>query len=138
MTVNACGQDVPAVDIAGVCRAMGAEVRICDPFEIDKTQEALMEMLESEKGVKVVVMRQSCALSPEKKGKKRFSVSINESVCLGEECGCNRLCTRIFKCPGLVWDDQKKTARIDEVICAGCGVCASICPSGAIEKQEVA
>ncbi|MBW1708051.1 MAG: 4Fe-4S binding protein, partial [Deltaproteobacteria bacterium] len=44
----------------------------------------------------------------------------------------------ILKCPGLVWDSEKKTARIDEVICAGCGVCASICPSGAIEKREVA
>ncbi|MBW2616839.1 MAG: 4Fe-4S binding protein, partial [Deltaproteobacteria bacterium] len=37
-----------------------------------------------------------------------------------------------------VWDSEKKTARIDEVICAGCGVCASICPSGAIERREVA
>ena len=77
-------------------------------------------------------------LDLEKKGKKMFDMSVNEEVCIGENCGCNRLCTRILKCPGLVWDNGKKTARIDEVICAGCGVCASICPSGAIEKKEVA
>ncbi|UCF95745.1 MAG: 4Fe-4S binding protein, partial [Desulfobacterales bacterium] len=44
----------------------------------------------------------------------------------------------VFKCPGLQWDPASKTARIDEVICSGCGVCASICPSGAIQKKETA
>ena len=62
---------------------------------------------------------------------------MDPEVCLGEHCGCNRLCTRIFRCPGLIWDEGEKRARIDEVICAGCGVCASICPSGAIVKRPV-
>ena len=136
LDVNALGEEVPALDIQGICEAMGIEVRACDPFDIENTQETLLEMLGSGKGVRVVIMRQICALSPEKKGKKRYQVSVDETVCLGENCGCNRFCTRIFKCPGLVWDDNKKVARVDEVICAGCGVCSSICPSGAISKKE--
>jgi indolepyruvate ferredoxin oxidoreductase alpha subunit len=138
LEVNAMGEEVPAVDISAVCRAMGAKVRICDPFDLEETEKTLVMMAEDREGVKVVVMKQICALSPEKKGKKKFEMFVDAQVCLGENCGCNRLCTRIFKCPGLIWDDDKKVARIDEVICAGCGVCASICPSGAIRRKEVA
>jgi indolepyruvate ferredoxin oxidoreductase alpha subunit len=137
LKVNALGEDVPAVDIPEICSAMGAKVKICDPFDLEETQETLLDMIEEE-GVKVVVLRQICALSPEKKGAKAYKMAVNEAVCLGENCGCNRLCTRIFKCPGLIWDEKRKVAMIDEVICAGCGVCASICPSGAIERKEAA
>jgi indolepyruvate ferredoxin oxidoreductase alpha subunit len=135
---NALGEEVPSIDIKGVCEAMGVNVKICDPFDIDNTQRTLLEMLESGEGVRVIIMKQICALSPEKKGKKQYRVSVDETVCLGENCGCNRFCTRIFKCPGLVWDDLKKVARVDEVICAGCGVCSSICPAGAISIKEAA
>ncbi len=137
LPVDAGGNDVPIVDIPSVCRAIGAKVKISDPFDLQETQETLLELLQEE-GVKVLVLKQICALSPEKKGKKKYKMSVDINVCLGENCGCNRLCTRIFKCPGLVWDKEKGAARIDEVICAGCGVCASICPSGAIEKKEAA
>jgi indolepyruvate ferredoxin oxidoreductase alpha subunit len=116
---------------------MGAKVKICDPFDLEETRKTLLDVIEEE-GVKVVVLRQICALSPEKKGAKAYKMAVNEAVCLGENCGCNRLCTRIFKCPGLIWDEKNKVAMIDEVICAGCGVCASICPSGAIERKEAA
>jgi indolepyruvate ferredoxin oxidoreductase alpha subunit len=67
-----------------------------------------------------------------------YEMKVDETICLGENCGCNRLCTRVFKCPGLNWDTDKRVSCIDEVICAGCGVCASICPVGAIHKKEVA
>jgi indolepyruvate ferredoxin oxidoreductase alpha subunit len=135
---NALGEEVPAIDIQRVCEAMGVEVRVCDPFDLEDTQKNLLEMLESGEGVRVVIMRQICALSPEKKGKKKYNVTVDESVCIGENCGCNRFCTRIFKCPGLVWDHEKKVAGVDEVICAGCGVCSFICPSGAIRIKEAA
>ena len=95
-------------------------------------------MFDDTDGVKVLILRQSCALSPEKKRKKQYEVTLDAGICIGESCGCNKYCTRVFKCPGLNWDDKNKTARIDEVICAGCGVCASVCPSGAITKKELA
>ncbi len=137
LEVNATGEEVPAVDIPALCRAMGAKVKVCDPFDPETTQKTLLETMEDRQGVKVVVLRQSCALSPERKGRKMFHMTINNSLCQGENCGCNRLCTRIFKCPGLIWDSENKTAKIDEVICSGCGFCASMCPSGAIERREV-
>jgi indolepyruvate ferredoxin oxidoreductase, alpha subunit len=138
LKVNAVGQDVPSVDIPTLCTAMGARVRVCDPFNLEETLKALLEMIEDDQGVKVLVLRQLCALSPQKKGKKLYHMAVNEAFCLGEICGCNRLCTRTFKCPGLLWDKDKKKAKIDEVVCAGCGVCASLCPAGAIERKAVA
>jgi indolepyruvate ferredoxin oxidoreductase alpha subunit len=132
------GKPVPALSLEMICRAMGATVRVCDPFNIAATQETLLDLMENEPGAKVLILRQICALSPERKGKKPFEMSIDKDICRGVDCGCNRLCTRIFSCPGLVVDDEKGHAHIDEVQCVGCGVCASICPSGAITKKEVA
>lgn len=136
--VNAMGKPSPRIDIAALCSAMGAKVVVKDPFDLAGTRETLNRLLEEGGGVRVLILQQSCALSPEKKGKKRFRVRVDERLCRGEACGCNRLCTRIFRCPGLLWDRQAAKARVDEVICAGCGVCAGICPAGAIKCEEAA
>ena len=137
LPVDAAGNEAPAIDVTRVCQSMGAMVRVCDPFDLKDTQQTLFELLE-QKGLKVLILRQICALSPEKKAKKSFEMTVDEPTCIGENCGCNQMCTRIFRCPGLIWDKQKKVSRIDEVICTGCGVCASICPASAIIKKEVA
>jgi len=138
LTVDAAGHRAPGIDIPRVCEAIGARVMVCDPFDLHGTQQTLLELLEDQSGVKVLVLKQICALSPQKKAKKMYQVRVDETICLGENCGCNRLCTRVFKCPGLNWNSDRRVSRIDEVICAGCGVCASICPVGAISNKEVA
>jgi indolepyruvate ferredoxin oxidoreductase alpha subunit len=81
-------------------------------------------------------MRRPCAMIKLKEEKPPYKVRVAIEKCIGEECGCNRLCTRIFKCPGLMWDKKTGQAKIDEVICIGCGVCADICPEKAIIKEE--
>jgi indolepyruvate ferredoxin oxidoreductase alpha subunit len=136
LEVNAMGRTVPSVDIAKICEAMGAHVETHDPFNLTETREALNTLMEK-KGCKVLILKQKCALSPEKRAKKHYEVHVEETRCLGDLCGCNRLCTRIFCCPALFWDKENKKTRVDEVLCAGCGVCASICPEEAIWKQEV-
>ena len=132
---SADGGDLPALDIPKICEAMGATVAICDPFEFDRTRQVLLDLLE-QKGVKVLVLRQACALSPAKKGLKPYEMTVDQDRCLSDNCGCNRLCTRVFKCPGLTWDPEEKQTRIDDVICTGCGVCAAVCPQNAIIKRE--
>ena len=135
LEISATKDVVPAVEIAAICRAIGAKVVVSDPFDLAATRKILTDFLAEKGSVKVLILRQACALSPEKKGKKTFDVKVNEALCLGDACGCNRLCTRIFRCPALTWDRTEKKAVVDEVICAGCGVCASICPQQAIIKM---
>ena len=136
LAVNAMGDAVPMVDIAALCGAMGVKVVSKDPFDLRETRETLNRLLEEGGGVKVLILKQACALSPEKKGRKRYLMRVDEGLCRGDACGCNRLCSRIFRCPGLLWDREKGKAQIDEVICAGCGVCSGICPAEAIRCEE--
>ncbi|MDY6855974.1 MAG: 4Fe-4S binding protein [Thermodesulfobacteriota bacterium] len=70
-----------------------------------------------------------------KEGDTRYQVHIDSNTCIGEKCGCARLCTRVFRCPAIIWDDHIEKANIDETICNGCGVCADICPQSAIIKE---
>jgi indolepyruvate ferredoxin oxidoreductase alpha subunit len=86
-------------------------------------------------GAKVVIMRRPCELVRGKREKPPYKVQVIPEKCIGEACGCNRLCTRVFLCPGLIWDKKTCKSKIDEVICNGCGVCTDICPQGAIVKE---
>jgi indolepyruvate ferredoxin oxidoreductase alpha subunit len=137
LAVDAMGAAGTKIDIPTVCRAFGAEVIIGDPFELAQSQQTFLDLI-ARKGVKVLILKQACALSPEKRGHKTLDVKVDEELCIGEACGCNRYCTRVFACPALTWDSKSKRSRIDEVLCSGCGVCASVCPVGAIKAMEVA
>jgi indolepyruvate ferredoxin oxidoreductase alpha subunit len=137
LPVDAMGDIAAGIDIVSLCRAIGANVHVCDPFDLSRTRAMLLGLLE-EGGTNVLVLKQICALSPEKKGKKMYQMTVDAEKCIGQACGCNRLCTRIFMCPGLIWNQEQGVSEIDEVICAGCGVCADICPAGAIVKKEAA
>lgn len=135
--VNAMGGRVSVVDPEAVCRSVGAKVEVADPYDLNRTTSTIYRLLQEEKGVRVLIMKRKCALVQRREGGFPFKIKVDESMCIGEECGCNRFCTRIFRCPGLIWDHKKRKAQVDEVICVGCGVCADICPQGAIRKEEI-
>jgi indolepyruvate ferredoxin oxidoreductase alpha subunit len=132
---TALGEPSPVVDIENLCRALGARVETIDPFDIRKSSDMIYRLLQDHEGVKIAVVRRECALVRGKREKALFRVWMDQDRCLGKDCGCNRLCTRVFKCPGLVWDTSTGKARIDEAICTGCGVCADICPNSAILRE---
>ncbi|MBM4333839.1 MAG: indolepyruvate ferredoxin oxidoreductase subunit alpha [Deltaproteobacteria bacterium] len=134
---NAMGEEVAPVEIEAVCRSFGAKVLVTDPFDLDGTKQKMLQALEDPVGAKVVIMRRKCQMLKGKEEKPPYKVRVNPEICIGDDCGCDRLCTRVFKCPGLMWDKKSAKARIDEVICVGCGVCVEICPEKAIIKEEM-
>ncbi|MGQ9571713.1 MAG: thiamine pyrophosphate-dependent enzyme [Dehalococcoidia bacterium] len=133
--VSAVGEPAPSVDMEGLCRSLGVRVELADPFDLEDTTGKLLDLLQGDGGVRVLISRRKCALVAAKEEKAAYRVRVDSEKCLGESCGCARLCTRIFQCPGLVWDSESEKAKIDEVICNGCGVCADICPASAIIRE---
>lgn len=134
---TAMGTPAPVVNIEKLCSALGIRVETGDPFDLQGTTEKILDLINEEGGVRVLISRRKCALVKAKEEKAKYKMHVDQEKCLGESCGCARLCTRIFKCPGLIWDKGKGKAQIDEAICTGCGVCADICPQSAIIREEI-
>ena len=133
---TAMGDPAEAVSIEAICRSMGVRVEICDPFDLENTTATLLDVMRDESdGPRVVVMRHECELIRARREGPPYRVYVVPERCLGDACGCDRLCTRVFCCPGLVWNEKMGKSEIDEVICSGCGLCADICPQGAIVRE---
>jgi indolepyruvate ferredoxin oxidoreductase alpha subunit len=129
------GQKTDPVDVEALCRSLGVKVAVADPYDMENTAQTIYELIR-ETGPRVIILRRICALVQGREGEFPYTMRVNQSQCLGEGCGCGRYCTRIFRCPGLIWDNESSKAQIDEVICVGCGICADICPQGAIIREE--
>ena len=135
--VTATGEPAGVVDMGALCRSMGVPVEVCDPFDLENATATLLRVIAADSGPRVVIMRRQCELVREKREKARpYEMHVDRDKCIGEACGCDRLCTRVFGCPGLVWDRKEGRASIDETVCTGCGVCADICPQRAIIRRE--
>jgi indolepyruvate ferredoxin oxidoreductase alpha subunit len=132
---SAGGEPAPKVDLEALCGSLGVRVEVADPFDLQDTTSKLLDLMQDDRGVRVLISRRKCALVRAREEKAAYKVRVDSEKCRGESCGCARLCTRVFQCPGLVWDTASQTAKIDEVICSGCGVCADICPASAIVRE---
>lgn len=133
----ATGDPAKMVSIESVCRAIGADVQVVDPFDLQNAIHTLLTAMKKESGVQVIIMRHMCQLVKARRNiPGKYSMHVIQEKCLGEGCGCDRLCSRVFNCPGLVWNKQVGKAEIDEAMCVGCGFCADICPAGAFTREE--
>ena len=110
-------------------------MELADPFDVVETEKTLKRLLQEE-GMNVLILRQPCATLTAKKQKKPVRVWVDQDVCLGDGCGCDKYCSRVWGCPGNTWDFKNGKAQIDPVTCVGCGVCAKFCPSGAIHVES--
>lgn len=128
------GKKTEPIEIEKLCESINVDVHTSDPYDFESSTEKILFLLQR-KGPKVLILKRNCALVQNKEGGFDFKMSVDQSKCESDNCGCNNYCTRIFRCPGLIRDNLENRVKIDEVLCVGCGVCAQICPNGAIEKR---
>jgi len=133
---TAMGEEAPVVAIEKLCESIGVQVVVVDPFDLREAEEKLVQMLEHRSEPRVLIMRRKCELLRGREEEPPYSrVFVDQEKCLGDSCGCNRLCTRVFKCPGIMWDREHGKAQVDQAICTKCGLCADICPEAAIIRE---
>lgn len=118
----------PVISIEGAARACGVQsVRVVDPYDLRATEAMLREELAKD-GPSVIISRRPCALLKYVKHAPALRVD-------PDACKACKACLRIG-CPAISFDGKK--SRIDENQCVGCGVCAQVCPFGAIKGGEKA
>jgi indolepyruvate ferredoxin oxidoreductase alpha subunit len=128
--ITGMGGTSERVDIAKVARGCGVRfVKVVDPFRTKEAMTVLKEALMRE-GPSVLVFRAPCALADVRE-KRRQNVLV-ASCKISEKCTNCMACVKLLGCPALILDNGK--VCVDEDLCTGCSLCASVCPYGAIEQ----
>jgi indolepyruvate ferredoxin oxidoreductase alpha subunit len=122
------GRKVKPIRLERVLRSVGVDsLSVVDAYEPFEVTEAVKHSLLS-KGVNIVLVKRACAvLSAEGISPKPFRV-------VSDLCTACNVCINLLGCPAFAIEDGKMT--ISEQDCAGCGVCAGICPYKAILREE--
>lgn len=119
------GVPAPALNPVEIARACGVDfVREADPYDVQQALQIAGEALEHP-GPAVVVMRRACPTMSRHAGEAR-AYAVDRERCKG----CN-VCLARLGCPAMRMSDGKPEIAAG---CTGCGVCARICPAGAIEE----
>jgi indolepyruvate ferredoxin oxidoreductase alpha subunit len=127
------GDEGRKVDIEAVCRGCGVTfVRTIEAYDVASGKEAVKEAWDHAKSRSepaVIIFRHPCMLLRPQQAV--VQVKVDPEKCIG----C-KFCINFFNCPGLVFDEKRSKAYIDERFCVSCGVCVSVCPHGAIGENS--
>ena len=119
------GNEVPAINIYQLCKAMGIEHVIeIEAFDLEKLETVIKEEVNRD-AVSVIITKAPCVLL--KGNVYPFKCKADSVQC--KKCG---LCLKPG-CPALT-KNEDGTIAIDETMCNGCGLCMQLCKFGAIEK----
>ncbi len=124
--LNLRGEPAPELDLAKLCRAVGADqVQVVDPYDLKQLEQSLREAIEMEQ-VSVVIARRPCVLIAEEEA---GTLELDTEACVA--CG---MCLDLG-CPALVQDNNTEEHRpeIHTSLCNACGVCVQICPRDALK-----
>ena len=117
------GEDTYAIDIPGLCRAIGvSNVTVVNAFDIAELERVVKEENAKDQ-VSVIITKSPCVLLS--KGKKPLYAA-HEDKC--RKCG---MCMKPG-CPAMT-KNEDGTIHIDDTMCTGCGLCEKLCKFGAIE-----
>jgi indolepyruvate ferredoxin oxidoreductase alpha subunit len=117
------GSKAERIDIYGMAAAAGAHsVQRADPFDTASCKEIVAKAAD-ETGVRVIIFEAPCInLVP-----KGDALSVSDGC-----TGCSQ-CVKKLGCPALFMREGR--AKVDEALCTGCGLCAGVCPFGALMEN---
>ncbi|MBE6014171.1 MAG: indolepyruvate ferredoxin oxidoreductase subunit alpha [Lachnospiraceae bacterium] len=122
------GDHTYAIDIPGLCKSIGVpNVKVVNTFDIKELEKTIKEEVAKDE-LSVIISKAPCALLDKTPVKVKYA--INADKC--KKCG---LCMKPG-CP-CITKNEDNSVSINDVMCNGCGLCASICNHDAIEKVEV-
>ncbi|MDT8440949.1 MAG: indolepyruvate ferredoxin oxidoreductase subunit alpha [Desulfuromonadales bacterium] len=114
------------VDLEALCRSVGVRhVVTVDPYQIDETRTIIEQAMQAPE-VAVVITRRPCVLIKHDVLEKRPPLFIDAGKCTG----C-KACLKLG-CPAIEWQADanatgKGIARVDRLLCTGCGICEQVC-----------
>ena len=120
------------VEMDGIIQAIGVDhFRVIKPFDQAAAVEAIANALNM-KGVRVLISREECAVTRERREAQGTKFSIDSDTCTF----C-RACLRASGCTALTPNkhEGQDLMTIDPDLCRSCGLCASICKFSAISKE---
>lgn len=127
------GAETTETAIEDVARGVGVKrVVVVDPYDLDMTYNVLKEELDAPEP-SVVVSKRECILHCKTRPTAQYE--IDPQLC--KACG---VCLRLG-CPAIELGDpdpdnpKKRKARINSVLCVGCGMCVQLCKFGAIAES---
>ena len=121
---NMMGDIVEKIDIVKVLEGMGvAKILVVDPLDLEKAVAAVTECSDTP-GVKAIIFKSPCVAITKP----------TDKACIKDNCINCKKCINEIGCPALIIKDGK--VAIDDSLCTGCGLCAHICPVGAIEVPK--
>lgn len=117
------GEPTYAIDIAALCRAMGVKnVVEVNAFDIAELEKVIREETAKDE-VSVIITKSPCVLLD--KSKKPLYIAHTDRC---KKCG---MCMKPG-CPAMTRNEDG-TVHIDDTMCTGCGLCATLCKFDAIE-----
>ncbi|MCB8815962.1 indolepyruvate ferredoxin oxidoreductase subunit alpha [Desulfosporosinus shakirovi] len=117
------GQPAPQVDFVALCKALGVKrITEVDPFDLASVKETIKtEVAVPEPSV--IIARRPCALI----------IKNTEKPLQVQDCNGCKMCLKLG-CPAISFDQENKTAQVDQAQCTGCGVCINVCKFNALRK----
>lgn len=119
------GELTKQVNLIALCKSVGVDrVVVCDPFDVKQFEKVVKEETQADEP-SVIIAQRPCALLKTVKYEGKCKIS--------DKCKKCKLCMKLG-CPAISIDGDGNV-RIDASQCNGCGLCVSVCPFSAIEKE---
>lgn len=124
------GEETVAIDLTQLCKGIGVKrIRNINPYNIEETTKVIKEETEADE-LSVIIAKFPCMLTGVKIT-KRYQVD-------SDKC---KACGQCFKlgCPAILRGEpiegtKRYQAKIDPVLCVGCGMCSQVCKFNAMKE----